>query len=174
MNGMNGMNMIKRMKKAAMLATLGLGPAVAMAQAVTVTYGPDLTAVPTLTEWGMIGTAVLLAVAAVVAIRKKTGSKTVISLVLAAAALVGAAQGHVTLLDAAAGAAPAMTSPPGGTVLGINEGDGLIPIENQTAVPQKILSVSPDVVRDRGTTTCKPGVIVAPGQFCNVDAGVNG
>ena len=83
------MAVIKQMSKATVLAALAVGQTLAMAQ-VVVTYGPDVTSVPTLSEWGMIIMSMLLAVVAGITMRKKAGSKTVASIALAALASFGA------------------------------------------------------------------------------------
>ena len=86
------MEKLKRMGSVAMLAALAIGQTVAMAQPapVTITYGPEITSVPTLSEWGMIIMAVVLACVAVYAMRKNAGSKTVLSIALAAVVSSGA------------------------------------------------------------------------------------
>jgi hypothetical protein len=118
----------------------------------------------------MIGMAALLAVAALIAIRKNAGSQKIMSLALAAAGLLGASQGHKLLQEAIA-VAPQMTLPGGGTV-NLSEGSGVVPIFNSTQVPLTIITVTPDLVRDRVLTTCKPGVVVPASGSCDVDTGI--
>ena len=64
------MTVIKQMRKAAVLVAFAAAQTAAMAQ-VVVTYGPvDVASVPTLSQWGMIIMAAVLAVVAVIAMRK--------------------------------------------------------------------------------------------------------
>lgn len=168
------MEKLKQMRTVAMLAALAMGQTAAMAQ-VVVTYGPvDAASVPTLSEWGMIIMAVVLAGVAVYAMRKKADSKAIMSLFLGVAGLFSAVLGNQVLNEAWADMGYAMDRPTGGSVdpnLPLNV--GVIEIRNSTQVPLKIISVTPDQVRNAPDTTCDPGVIVPPGATCNVDTGVN-
>lgn len=168
------MTVIKQKRNVAVMAALAVGHSVAMAQAVdiVVTYGPaGVASVPTLSEWGMIIMAIMLAVAAVYAMRKNANSKTIMSIGLAALAMAGAAGGNNILNEAWSVNAPApeMTAPNGGSV-NIQMGFGVVPVKNVTQVPLKIIGVTPNFVQNAAQTTCKPGVIVTPGGTCDVFA----
>lgn len=158
----------KQVRNAAVLAAFGVGHTWAMAQ-VVVTYGPvDVASVPTLSEWGMVITAVLLAGVAAFAMRKKANSKTILSLALSAIGLFGGAFGHDVIDEAWSILLPEMTAPTGG-VVNLPSNVGVLPVENATQVPLKIMGVTPADVQNSPTTTCDPGVIVAPQATCNVD-----
>ena len=162
---------IKPMRSLALLAGFTIAQTAAMAQSVVITYGPvDVAAVPTLSEWAIIAMAILLALAAVIAIRKSARSKTSLSLSLGSAALLGASLGHQVIGDAWSLPTPAMDTPTGGTV-NLPSNIGVIPVENTTQMPLKIISVTPADAQNSPSTTCDPGVIVAPSASCNVDTG---
>lgn len=161
------------MRSVAVLAALAVGHLVAMAQ-VVVTYGPvDVASVPTLSEWGMIIMSVLLAVVAVIAMRKKAGSKAVMSIALGAAVMFGVAQGNKYVSEAIA-IPDGMTSTTVGTfttpLLNVDEE---FEVFNRTSpsIPLRIISVEP-AESAQGTFTgsppCTPGSIVAADTSCYV------
>lgn len=167
------MTVIKQTRNAAMMAALAVGHSVAMAQPVDifVTYGPaGVASVPTLSEWGMIIMAIMLAGAAVYAMRKNANSKSIMSIGLAALAMAGAAGGNNILNEAWSISASEMTAPTGGSI-SVPVTGGVVPVTNATQVPLKIISVTPNSVQNAAQTTCMPGVIVTPGGTCNVDTG---
>ncbi len=167
------MTVIKQMRNSAALAALAVGHSVAMAQSIVITYGPvDVASVPTLSEWGMIITAVLLAGAAVYAMRKNAGSKTVMSIVFLSALTSGTTLGHKYISEASA-APGGMTVATGSTLSiplsGTPTSD--FPVYNDTSpgVPLKIISVQPaEAVQGAQSPACTPGSIVAAGSFCYV------
>lgn len=161
--------MVKTMRNLAMLAAVAVGHSVTMAQ-VVVTYGPDVASVPTLSEWGMIIMAMALACVAVYAMRKNAGSKTIMSFALSATALFSASMGNQIIKSAQSLPPPSMNTPTGGTV-NLLSNIGVRPVQNTTQVPLKIIGVTPGGAQSSPTTTCDPGVIVAPGSSCNVDTG---
>lgn len=164
-----------RMRSAGTMAALGAAHTWAAAQQlpvdVVVTYGPvEVASVPTLSEWGMVIMSVGLAVFAVRAMRKGSGSKTISAIALAAVGIWGAAQGYGIMGATIAAPPPGMTEPAGGTVqLQITEGN-TIPVVNNTnpPVPLKIISVSPPEVLNAPGTSCTVGRVVAPADACNV------
>ena len=164
------MTVIKQMRKAAVLVAFAAAQTAAMAQ-VVVTYGPvDVASVPTLSQWGMIIMAVILAVVAAIAMRKNAGSKTILSFALSATALFGASMGNQIIKSAQSLPPPSMDTPTGGTV-NLPTNVGVIPVANTTQVPLKVIGVTPAEAQNSPSTTCDPGVIVAPGASCNVDTG---
>jgi hypothetical protein len=177
----NGMKMFKQMqmRNTAAMAALALAQTLAMAQSaidVTVTYGPvDVASVPTLSQWGMIVMSCLLAVAAMVAIRKGAGSKAVSAIVLAAVGCWGAAQGD-QLIGKSLALPLGMTVATGGTVpLQLPEG-GSAQIFNSTTppIPLRVIGVTPSGVQNAPTTTCDPGVVVPAGDSCIVSRPISG
>lgn len=163
------MTSLKRLFQASTLAAAACAPALALAQVpdVVVSYAPVAASVPTLGEWGALGLSALVAFAAIRALRNKQGSRAVMSLALAAAGLLAAAQGSGFLGNAAAMILFEMNSPAGGTVQ-LPVGYGVRPVENTSGVPLRVLSVTPDNSRDDPATTCTAGLIVPPGASCNV------
>lgn len=165
------MTKFKQLRAGTAIAALALTQTVAMGQ-VVVQYGPvDAVSVPTLSQWGMIVMAMLLAMAALIAVHKNAKSKTVLSVSLGAAALLGAGLGHQVIGDAWSLPSPSMNTATGGTV-SLPSNIGVIPVQNTTLVPLKIIGVTPADAQNSSTTTCDPGVIVAPGGSCDVDTGV--
>lgn len=152
------------------LAALAVSQTTAMAQPapVTITYGPEITSVPTLSEWGMIIMAAVLAVVAVIAMRKGAGSKTVMSLAVAATVAFGG--GAYSIKDALAIAIQplSMTSQSGGTIQ-VDGGSQPTPVVNNTTVRQKILSITPPEAIDTSGSKCIPGTtVLAPTESCTV------
>ncbi len=144
------------------------------AQQVVISYAPASTAVPTVSEWGMIILSLLLVVVAVVASRKGAGGKTVLGLALAATVSLGG--GSYAIKDAWAAAPPdlSMTNAAGG-VITAPEGSIAAPVTNQTSVPMRVLSITPTTAVDTDPSGCVPGnTVVAPGASCTVLVGVGG
>ena len=164
------MTSLKRLFQASTLAAVAGAPALALAQAsnAVVSYAPlASSSVPTLGEWGALGLSALVAIAAFRALRKKQGSRVVMSLALTAAGLLAAAQGSGVLGNAAAMIAFEMDNPAGGSVA-LPLGLGVRPVQNTSGVPLRVLSVTPDTSRDDPATTCTVGLVLAPGASCNV------
>lgn len=163
------MTAIKRMRKAAVLAAVTLGQTAAMAQ-VVVTYGPDVAAVPTLSQWGAIIMSTLLAVVAVTAIRKKTSSKAVLSIALAAMVSFGAFSEFKWLGVAWANgfATYSMTSASGGQV-SVPTNQEFAYVLNSSSVPQRVISIAPQYPQPQAIDdkpACVPGLLVAPNTAC--------
>lgn len=162
-------------RKLCALIALGLGHSDAFAQVapIVVTYGPASVApVPSLSEWGMILTSLFLAVGAFVALRKKAGSRVIMGLAIACAMGLMASTGHVWVKAAWANGFTEglMDNPQGGSVTPqIPYGYGVIPVRNSTQVPLRIISVTPEFIRELPATTCKPNRVVQAGATCNVD-----
>ena len=155
-----------------MLVALAAAQTMVAAQTAVVTYGPvGATAVPTLSEWGMLAMALVLGVAAVYALRKQAHSKAVMSLALGAGALLTAALGGQVVQQARAVPVGAQLSNPAGGSISISMGSGLVLVQNSSQVPLRIISVTPEEVQNAPQTTCDPGLIVTPGATCEVDTG---
>lgn len=150
---------MKRIYKAALLAALVVAQTATMAQPspVTITYGPDVASVPTLSEWGMIIMAVLLAAAAYIAMSKRSGSKTVMSIALAA--LLSFGGGIYAIKDAVAGIAQLVLNNPAGGSLITGQGGLVTTVRNDTAIRMRILSVSNPAIHNN-PTGCVPGTTV--------------
>jgi len=138
----------------------------------TITYAPAAAAaspagVPTLSEWGLIVLAGVMALAAFRAMRKGGAARLFSVLAFGAAAVMGAAQ-FATPTQAAPFLAFDQAS--GGVISW--PGIGEIPIENTTGVAQKITAISyvggvtrrPPV----GTPECVVGLSVNPGAICYI------
>ncbi len=147
---------IKKMGLATAAVMLATQQTVAFAQQVSgiaVTYAPGTsTSIPTLSEWGMIGLGLLLAVVAVYTLRGKTGGKPLASVILAFVLAFGGLSGNNLIGEAqAAGVISAdcpvdgqlcyMTNAAGGTVTTrtINRD---IRITNSTGLAQTITGIS--------------------------------
>lgn len=150
-------------------ATVGLAAVHSFASAqVTVSYAPASTAVPTVSEWGLLIMSGLLAVAAFVAIRKGANSKAIMSLALASMASLGV--GGYAVRDVLAQSFPtlAMTNPAGG-VITADLGKDPAPISNQTAVPMRVVSITPPAAIDTDPSGCAAGTtVLAPGASCTI------
>lgn len=154
------------------LAGLAVAQHCANAQ-VTVSYAPASTAVPTVSEWGLLVMSALLAVAAFAAIRKGAGSKSIMGLALAAMACWDG--GGYTVREVVAQSLPglAMTNPAGGTVTA-DLGKDAVPVTNQTSVPMRVVSITPPAAIDSDPSGCVAGTtVVAPGASCTVLVDLN-
>lgn len=164
----------RQTRRAALLATLAVGHSVTMAQSVVITYGPvDVASVPTLSQWGMIIMAVVLAGFAVHAMRKNAGSKTIMSIIFMAALTYGTTLDHKYIREASA-LPGGMTVATGSTLsipLSGSPTSSDYPVYNATSpgVPLKIINVQPaEAVQGAQSPACTPGTVVAAGAFCNV------
>lgn len=160
---------IKQMRKAAALAVLAMSQTAAMAQ-VVVTYGPDVASVPTLSEWGMIIMSVLLAVVAVIAMRKNAGSKTVMSITLAAMMSFGVAGGSKWISHAWANGFTTYSMSAGTDGrLNVPTDDSFAYVLNDTLTPQRILNIAPQYADPQGVDekpACVPGLLIAKTTSC--------
>lgn len=144
----------------------------AMTQTMELVYAPAAipSPVPTLTEWGVLGLAGLLAVFAVMAFRK-TGSKTLLTLGLAIAAALGTGQAPQVLGHVQAGPAPLakMEFNTGGTVnlLDYWFGDE-IEIQGNDTIAMQITSM-PTSIDTTHKPTCTTNLVVPAGGSCWVN-----
>ncbi|WP_343734954.1 midcut-by-XrtH protein [Acidovorax sp.] len=164
------MTSIKTWNKAALLASLVLAQTAAIAQTVTVSYSP-VSSVPTLSEWALATMAVVLAAVALYAMRKGAHSKVIVSLALGAFGFWGAGAGRPVVQSAWALSFPVMDNPAGGVTTPLPLFSGIVPINNTTNVPLRIISVSDTSVQNATGTTCQPGSVVPVGASCNLDTG---
>ncbi|HOB65222.1 midcut-by-XrtH protein [Ottowia sp.] len=142
-----------------------------------VDYEPLLSAaqgVPTLSEWTLLATGLLLVVVAwrVLRARGVNGRLMAHAVLIGGLAASGLA-GHELIRRAEAQFIPNavnMTSPTGGTVTGIY----YLKITNATGVPQRIKAIRPDPPRSGvlspapDTPECTVGLVVQPGNPCYV------
>ncbi len=182
---------------AAGTVTLAMQQTAAWGQSVDITYAPvNATSVPTLSEWALLGLALLLAAAAAHMLRNKTGGKPLASVLLAFALTLGTLSGHQLIGEANAvvftpcvnpSGNPAdpnvvcsLSSASGGVIHVVNAGSN-VPVTNVTGVPQQVVSVLATSYFAVGTPTlapgevqCVAGLVVAPSGICYVYAINNG
>lgn len=154
-------------------------PSVSLAQFVppttTIVYAPAAagspTAVPTLSEWGLIALAAVMVFAAIRALRRGTGGRLLSLAIVAAASLAGT---QWTARPAMAVPAFTLSNAAGGTATWL--GDGEIGVLNTTGVAQKIISVGltgTGMLRPtEGSPRCVAGLVVNAGQQCYVNVAV--
>lgn len=131
----------------------------------TIDYAP-VGSIPTLSEWGMLILAGLLAVTAVFSLRKKVGSKTLLSIGVLCALGLGSVMGNKMIGQAQATSCEQMSNSGGGT-LSCYGSSGTI--TNTTSVPLQIIRIIP--TSDPATppnTTCVQNLIVQAGGSCYV------
>lgn len=137
----------------------------------TIVYAPDSTGIPTLSEWGMLTLSALIAVAAVAFLRKKVGSKTLMSIAFLCALVLGGVMGNRVMGEAQAASCTApspMSSSTGGT-LSFTSCDGAV--TNTSGVAQRIISISPaSADTTPNTPTCAQNLVVPAGQSCYISA----
>lgn len=163
---------IKKLGSIGALVGLASAHPLVSAQQVVVSYAPASTAVPTVSEWGMILLSLLLVAVAVVASRKGASGKTVLGLALTATVLMGG--GGYAIKDAVAAVLPtlSMNNAAGGVVTA-PEGSIAVPVTNDTLVPMRILSITPSTAVDADPSGCVSGsTVVPPGSSCTVLVGV--
>lgn len=137
-------------------------------------------AVPTLSEWLLLATGLLLAVVAWRVLRARGASGRLMAhLVLIGGVAASGLAGNDLIQRAVAQASSPqdvpMTNDSGGTVVG-NYTSGWIRVTNATRVPQQIKAVRPDVGSrivspPRETPECTVGAVLAPAARCNVEFG---
>jgi hypothetical protein len=151
--------------------------------AIIITYGPSTTAsIPTLSEWGMIGLSILLAVVAVYTLRNKGGGKPLASVILACALalggfsgnkLIGEANAIIITPDCPSQYSCTMSNAAGGIVTTAGTGDQT-DITNTSGVPQTITNIAvtngsfnslPDIFTQ---PPCAVGLVVQPAGKCYV------
>jgi hypothetical protein len=134
----------------------------------TIVYAPTppSTPVPTLSEWGLLILAVVMAMAAAVYLRKKGASKTLASVAFLSALVLGGFSGDKLIGNARALPTPAMTNPAGGTLsFGYT---GQLAIPNISGVSQTIVSITPTVLVATPGPTCVVGLVVPAGGQCYI------
>lgn len=141
---------------------------------VLVDYGPlsdGVSAVPTLSEWMLLGTGLLLALVAWRALRSRVNGRLLSNLVLVGAAAVLSWWGAPLVGKAMAASYPtvSMTSPSGGTVT-VKQ---LSQITNATGVSQVIRAIRPVygaiAIPPADATqrpVCSVGLVMAPAGVC--------
>lgn len=142
-------------------------------QAWIIVYTPESVNIPTLSQWGMLALSALLAVAAVAALRKRAGGKTLLSIAfLCALVLGGVVIGNKVIGEAQAGtcgAAPPMSSPTGGTLSFTSCSSATL--TNTSGIAQRIISISPaSADTTPSTPTCVQNLVVPAGQSCYLAA----
>ena len=139
------------------------------ASAQSLTYAPATTSVPTLSEWGLLLTSLVLAVAAFVALRKQ-GSKTIASVAVVLAAAFGIAGGHKIMGEAQAVLAFSMSLDGGGTIdFSAATGSVDYRVSGHPTVPMRIASMDFTSLSTTSQPTCSVGlVLAAPGGVCYV------
>ena len=136
----------------------------------TIVYAPATPAssIPTLSEWGMLILSVLMVVAAVVSLRKKAGNKTLASVALLSALVLGGFAGDKVIGSANAIVTPVMSNPAGGTISNYFY-DGIdFAISNTSGVAQMIVSITPTVLVPTTSPTCTTNLVVPAGGSCYI------
>ena len=138
-------------------------PVPAFAQVIV--YGPAATSVPTLSQWGMLILAVLLAMAAVYTTRK-SGNRLLSGLLAIMALGVGVQGTPVGSVQAVS--VPTMVVNTGGTIDLSEFGPSIIdvPINGHPSIPMRIISVTPASAPTTLSPTCAAGLVVNVGQTC--------
>jgi hypothetical protein len=171
---------------------LAMQHGLAQAQSIGITYAPvNATSIPTLSEWAMLGLALLLAAVAIFNLRNKTGGKPLASIILVTALALGGMTGNKLMEDANAMVQQPsqscnitvsgdpwgpcnLTSVSGGTIYTYVAGID-VPITNTTAAAQKITAVVFNsyfgVATPLTQPQCVPGVtVLQPQGTCYVRA----
>ena len=137
----------------------------------TVTFGPEVTSIPTLSEWGLIALGLLMTVVVYRILRGHLGGRPLASVVLAGALGLGVATSGgrwMTAVYALDG--PPLASAGGGTV-SIPSGADYTLI-NTSGVPQTIRAVAaqPGYNVNHGVAApeCIVGIVVPPSGSCHV------
>ena len=137
----------------------------------TIVYAPATPAssIPTLSEWGMLILSVLMVVAAVVSLRKKAGNKTLASVALLSALVLGGFAGDKVIGSAnAITPAPVMSNPAGGTITPFYYDGTELPVTNTSGVAQMIVSITPTVPVSTTSPTCTTNLVVPAGGSCYI------
>lgn len=149
-----------------MLAGFAVLPVSAFAQIV---YAPtDASAVPTLSEWGMVVLSALMAFIAIQTARK--GGSRALSALLAVGALAVGLGGEQAIVRTAQAIVfeEAMATGAGGTIslLAYNAGN-LVTIQGHPTIPMRIVSVNPPSdTTAPSNPTCTVGLVVSAGGTC--------
>jgi hypothetical protein len=159
---------------------------VANPRGIVVAYSPTggSTSVPTLSEWAMLGLALLMAAVAVYMLRNKSASKPLASVILVSALALGGLNGSKLMSDASAAGllSPdctdythcSMTHAGGGTVTTGEYVCGVVTITNATGVSQTVTGLSIVGVATIDTAFggvlphCAASLVVPSGSACAV------
>lgn len=149
-----------------MLAGAAALPASAFAQIV---YAPsNASAVPTLSEWGMVVLSALMAFIAIQTARK--GGSRVLSALLAVGALAVGLGGEQAIIRTAQAIVfeEAMATDAGGTInLSAYNAGNLVTIQGHPTIPMRIISVNPTSdTTDPSNPTCAVGLVVSAAGSC--------
>lgn len=132
-----------------------------------IVYAPvQSVGVPTLSEWGLLALAALLLAAAIVSLRRKSGTRALAPALLAGALSLGGFVGN-RLVDSAHAIPPNGLSNPAGGTLTLGGTGSEQQVLNTSGVPQVIVSVVPESCSST-TPTCAAGRIVPAGESCYV------
>ncbi len=159
---------------------------VANPRGIVVAYSPTAgIAVPTLSEWAMLGLALLMAAVAVYMLRNKAGGKPLASVILVSALALGGLNGSKLMADASAAGllSPdcsdfthcSMTRAAGGTVTTGEYVCGEVSVANNTGVSQTVTGISATGASVTIDTTfvstlphCAASLVVPVGSACAV------
>jgi hypothetical protein len=153
------------------LALLGF-QAEAIAQSLpggTIDYqGLSAASIPTLSEWGLAGLAILIAVVGYRYRRARFGGKPLASLLIAGALGLCAILGDKVIRPAAAVPAPlfSFSNPAGGTVQICSSSQ--VSVSNTTSNSVRVVNVTPFAGSSIEAGTCVPGLVVAPSASCTI------
>ena len=136
-----------------------------------ITYAPvESQGIPTLSEWGLLATALLLAVLAYRLLRGRLGGRPLASVVLAGALGLALAGGGLQLQSAEAQSESeiALSLPGGGLATITDEGEWLV--RNTSGVAQSIVAMTAAdgfaFQPPEGTPACAVGMVLTPGAIC--------
>lgn len=133
----------------------------------TITYAPQATSVPTLSEWAMLALVLMMAAFAVYTLRKRgAGAGPLASVILVTALAFGAMTGEKVIGLANARINATMSLPAGGSISFPNSVGREIEVVNGSGVAQTITSVTPTSLDTTNGPTCIVGRVVQPGQSC--------
>ena len=129
--------------------------------------------IPTLSEWGMIATAVLVAVMAYRSLRGRLGGKTVASVLLAGVITMAGSQQPGLIRTARAVPVQTELSNPAGGMADVQFLTGAdVPVVNTSGVAQRIVSVTPQppypITQPAGSPRCVANLQLAPNATCYV------
>lgn len=136
-----------------------------------IVFGPlpagDVIPAPTLSEWGVAGLAVLIAVIAYRHLRANLGGKPLASFFIAGAlGLCGVFGDQVIRQAAALIPVISITNPAGGTVRVCSSATQSL--SNATSVILQVVSITPDAGSSIEGGNCAPGLVLPPNASCTL------
>lgn len=158
----------------AALAASAAASAGAPAVGAVITYAAaGASAIPTLSEWGLIGMALLVAAMAYRSLRGRLGNKPLAAVLLAGTLVLGAIPSTGWIRPAAAVVVSEVALPlAGGGTANVTDLNVDVPVKNTSGVPLKIVSVVATGVNfidnPAATPKCAAGQILAVGAVCYV------